>query len=179
VPSTSPPPPPPPVVPVADVGAAKELAATARTQLEGTIARAASFSEDERRQRVDDEWCTVESLQHLVLVVDLWLSLTILGEQDPFDPMALPPTFMPRTLFPGTSIDPDAQPSFEEACAVVRGRFASLCGYVDTLTAAELARPVKAHAGTVGGALNVIYTELAAHDSFINRDLDHIEASRV
>src|SRR5262245_2574252 len=169
--STSPPPP-PPVVPVADVSAAQKAAAIARTRLEATIARASTFSEDQLQQRVNDEWSAVETLRHIVLVIDLWLSKAILDEPDPFDPMALPPSFMPPKLFPDSSIDPEAHPSFAEACAVVRGRVAAVEDYVTTLTPAELARPIEAHAGTVGGALGVLFNELAAHDRFMNRDID-------
>src|SRR5262245_35196649 len=140
---TAPPPPPPPVVPVPDVAAAQELAAAARMRLDATIERASSFTEDELQQRVNDEWSTVESLRHIVLLIDLWLSRAILGEQDPFDPMALPPSFMPPKLFPDSSIDPDAHPSFADACEVVRGRFTSVEEYVSTLTPAELDRPVE------------------------------------
>jgi hypothetical protein len=170
------PPPPPPVTPVPDVGAAREAAAEARDRLEATIARTSSFSEDQRQRRVNDEWSAVESLRHLVLVIDLWLSRAIRSEQDPFDPMALPPSFMPPKLFPDSSIDPDARPSFAEACEVVRGRITLVGEYVDALTPDELARPIEAHARTVGGALSVIFIELAAHDRFMNRDLDLLGA---
>jgi hypothetical protein len=166
------PPPPPPVVPVPDVGAARESASTANTRLETTITRASSFTEHQLQQRVNDEWSAVETLRHIVLVIDLWLSKAILDEPEPFDPMALPPSFMPPKLFPDSSIDPEAHPSFAEACAVVRARVASVEDYVTTLTPEELARPIEAHAGTVGGALGVLFNELAAHDRFMNRDLD-------
>jgi hypothetical protein len=135
--------------------------------------RAAALADGDRHRRVDDEWSTVESLRHVVFVLDLWLSKVILGEPDPFDPMGLPPTFMPAR-FPDSSIDPEARPSFDEACGVLAGRLAGLRSYVDGLTPEELDRPVKAHAGTVGGALCVIFTELGAHTRFINRDLDLI-----
>ena len=157
-----------------DVNSARTSAEEARTRLETTILRASSFSEDDRQRRVDEEWSTVESLRHLVLVIDLWLGRTIRGDADPFHPIALPPTFMPPKLFPDSSIDPDARPSFDEACQVVRGRMAALCQYMEGLTPDELARAVPAHAATVGGALSVIFHELAAHDRFINRDLDRI-----
>jgi len=161
-------------VPSVEVGRLRTADATAR--LEATMARAASFSEDDLQRGVNDEWSTVESLRHVVLIVDLWLSKTVLGEADPFHPMALLPTFMPATL-PGTSIDPGARPSFDEACTVVRERLAALGRYVDGLTADELERPVAAHAKTVGGALDVLLSELAAHDHFVNRDLDLIRGS--
>jgi hypothetical protein len=174
--SASPPPPPPPVVPVTDVGVARDSAALARQRLDATILRASAFSEADCQQRVNDEWSTVESLRHIVLVIDLWLSRAIGGEADPFDPMALPPTFMPPTLFPDSSIAPDAHPSFAEAAAVARQRTTMVCDYVEGMTSDDLFRPVDAHAGTVGGALSVIFNELAAHDRFINRDLDLLAA---
>jgi hypothetical protein len=90
----APPPPPPPVVPVPDVLTARESLALAQRRLDATTSRLVSFTEDERQQRVDDEWSAVESLRHLVLTIDL------------------------------------------------------------------------------------LFTELHAHDRFINRDLDHLEAAR-
>jgi hypothetical protein len=145
--------------------------------LEATLQRAATFSEDELRAGVNGEWSTVESLRHVVLVVDLWVSKTILGEADPFHPMALPPSFMPSKL-PGTSIDPDARPGFAEASDTVRDRVKTVQAYLDGLTPDDLARAVPAHAQTVGGALNVLFGELKAHNFFINRDLDIVEAQR-
>lgn len=174
---SGPPAPPPPPQPVPDVDVARESAASATERLEKTILRASSFAENERHRRVDDEWSTVESLRHLVFVVDVWLSKTIRGEQDPFHPIGLPPHFVPPKL-PGSSIDPEAQPTFEEACEVLRARLAALRGYIDKLTPEELARPIEGHARTVAGGLGVIFNELNAHDRFINRDLDHIERLR-
>jgi hypothetical protein len=171
----APPPPPPPVVPFTDVEAVRTALGDAQRRVEATLARAATYTEDERQQRVDGEWSAVESLRHLVLVLDLWLARTIQGVADPFHPMALPPSFMPPAL-PGTSIDPDARPSFDEASEVVRSRFGDLARYVDGLTDEELTRPVEAHARTVGGALRVIFTELAAHDGFMNRDLGRLRS---
>jgi hypothetical protein len=139
--------------------------------------RARSFSEEERHRRVDGEWSTVESLRHLVLIIDLWLSKAVLGDRDPFHPMGLPPTFMPPTL-PGSSIDPDARPTFDEACDVLGGRLVTVRTYVEDLTPDELECPVNAHAKTVGGALNVLFGEMTAHTRFIERDLDVIEGSR-
>jgi len=163
---------------VPDVATARESVTEAQARLETTIRRLDTFTEGERHQHVNDEWSAVESLRHLVLILDLWLSKAIQGEHDPFDPIALPPTFMPPKLFPESSIDPDARPSSDDTFRVLRGRMTGLHSYVDALTADELSRSIPAHAGTVGGALDVIFTELAAHDRFINRDLDQLEAAR-
>src|SRR5262245_43353280 len=138
-----PPPPAPPIVPVASVEAARATASQATDALEATMARAASFSDEEVHRSVGGEWSTVNSLRHVVLIVDLWLSKVVLGEPDPFHPMALPPSFMPPAL-PGTSIDPDAQPAFGEACAVVRGRLSAVRTAVAALTPEDLDRPVDA-----------------------------------
>jgi hypothetical protein len=168
---------PPPVTPVPSVDAARESMAAVTERLEATMERASFFSEEERDQRVDGEWSTIESLRHITFVVDVWLSKQIRGEEDPFHPIGLPPHFMPPKL-PGSSIDPDARPSFDEACDVLRGRIAAVQSYVDGLTPEELDRPNESHAKTAAGALSIIFVELNAHDRFINRDLDTIETSR-
>ncbi len=172
-----PPPPPPPIRPVPGVDGALEAAASATTDLERTMLRASSLPDDDRHRRVNDEWSAVESLRHLVLVIDLWLSKAILGHPDPFHPIGLPPSFMPPRL-PGSSIDPEARPAFDEVCQVLHGRIAGLRTYVDALTQEELDRSIDAHAGSVAGALGVLFRELTAHNRFINRDLDLIESSR-
>ena len=139
------------------------------------MARASTFTEDQRHQRVDDEWSTVESLRHIVFVVDVWLGRIIKGEDDPFHPMGLPPHFAPRKP-PGSSIAPDAAPTFEEACEAVRGRLEILSAFVNALAPDELARPIEGHAKTVAGGLAVIFDELQAHNYFMNRDLDVIQS---
>jgi hypothetical protein len=159
------------------VESARTYVADVTRLLEATVDRAAAFTEGERRTRVNDEWSTVESLQHVVFVVDVWLGRGIGGEEDPFHPIGLPPHFVPRQL-PGSSIDPDADPTFEQACEVLRGRLATLAAFCDRLTADELARPIGGHAETVAGGLGVIFDELTYHDGFMNRDLDSIEAAR-
>jgi hypothetical protein len=55
---------------------------------------------------------------------------------------------------------------------------AAVRAYVDGMTEDDLERPVEAHAKTVGGALSVLFDELAAHDTFINRDLDRLRPDR-
>jgi len=167
-------PPPPQRVP-ADVADARRQAGDVRALLEATIARAASLTEDGRHRRVNNEWSTIESIRHIVFVVDVWLSKAIKGEDDPFHPTGIPPHFVPRVL-PGSSIDADANPKFEEACEVLRGRLATLDEYLDALGPEELAREIGTHAENVAGGLGVIFDELTFHNHFINRDLDVIEA---
>ena len=61
---------------------------------------------------------------------------------------------------------------------MVRGRLAIVRASIDELTPDDLDRPIKSHAKTVGGALDVLFGEMKAHNHFINRDLDIIESSR-
>ena len=58
------------------------------------------------------------------------------------------------------------------------GRLATVRVSIDEFTPADLDRPVTSHAKTVGGALDVLFGEMTAHNRFINRDLDIIEGSR-
>ena len=159
------------------VDAARSAVASVTHDLKTTMLRASSLPDDDRYRSVNGEWSTVESLRHLVLLIDVWLSKAIRGHPDPFHPIGLPPSFMPPKL-PGSSIDPEARPTFDEAGQVLRERLADLRTYVDTLTQDELDRAIEAHAATVAGALGVLFDELAAHNRFINRDLDLIESSR-
>lgn len=173
---SGPPPGPPPKprnVP-ADVDQARTFASELVERAEATMARASTFSEEDRNQRVNDEWSTVESLRHLVLVADLWMSKAVKQEPDPFHAIALPPHFMPANVV-SPSIDPNAAPTFAEACDVLRVRLATILEGVDALTADDLARPVQSHAENVAGCLGVLFDEFMFHDSFINRDLDILE----
>ncbi|MEX0875145.1 MAG: DinB family protein [Actinomycetota bacterium] len=169
-------PPPPQRVP-ADVDAARSSVTALTDTLEATVSRASSFTEDELNRSIDDEWSTVESLRHIVFVIDLWLGRVIQGEEDPFHPIGLPPHFAPRVL-PGSSIDPEASPTFDEACGVLRGRLGMLASFVAELSDDELARSIGTHAETVAGGLGVVFDELTYHDVFINRDLTKIEQAR-
>lgn len=161
----------------ADVDAARRAVGEASSLLESTIARASTFTEAQREQRVNDEWSTVESLRHIVFVIDVWLGRTINGEQDPFHAIGIPPHFVPRVP-PGSSIDADADPTFEEVCDVLRGRLATLDAFCAALIPEELARDIGTHAKDVAGGLGVIFDELTFHNHFINRDLDKIEKVR-
>jgi hypothetical protein len=169
-------PPPPQRVPV-DVTAARKCTDDVKRLLGATIVRASSFTEEERNRRVNNEWSTVESFRHIIMVVDGWLGKIIKGEDDPYHPIGLPPHFAPRVL-PGSSIDPDAHPTFDEACDVMRGRIETLEAFVDGLDTDELARDIGTHARTVAGGLGVIFDELTYHNGFINRDLNVIEGKR-
>lgn len=169
-------PPPPQRVP-ADIDQAKQHATAVRELVGRTLERASAFGEEERARRVNDEWSAVESVRHLVFVIDVWLGRTIKGEDDPFHPIGIPPHFVPRVL-PGSSIDADADPTFAEARDALMGRLTMVDDYLAAIEPGGLEREIGGHAKTVAGGLGVIYDELTFHCGFINRDLDTIEAAR-
>lgn len=159
-----------------DAAACGETFAMVRKQLDATWDRARKLTEEQRNQQVDEEWSVVETVRHLVMVVDGWLGKTIRGQDDPFYPIGLPASFMPRKP-PGTSIDPDAKPTFEEALEVLCGRLDDLEAFIAAVTPQELARPVEHdHVTSVHEALWVIFDELWAHNQYVDRDLGVIEA---
>jgi hypothetical protein len=154
-------------------------------QLEATWKRARALTEAQRKQQVDEEWSVVETVRHLIFAFDAWIKRALLGEDDPFDPIALPPTFLPPTA-PGMSCDPAAKPSFEDALAVWKDREKLLNEIVDGLTAEELARPIVAkgegypppgHETQVVGPLWTVIEEIWWHNRFMNRDMSAIEAA--
>lgn len=153
--------------------------------LDDTWTRARKLTEEQRNQRVDEEWSVVETIRHLVFAFDAWIKRALLGEDDPFDPIALPPSFLPATA-PGMSCDPDANPSFEEALAVWKDREKLLNEIVDALTPEELVRPIvtkgegyppPGHETQVIGPLWTIIEESWWHNRFMNRDMDIIEGA--
>lgn len=168
-------PPPPQRVPVDPVAARASVAEVTRL-LQTTIERASTFTEDERNQRVNDEWSAVESLRHVIFVIDIWVGKLMKGEDDPFHPIGMPPHFVGANS--PQSIDRDARPTFDQACEVMRGRLSTLRNFVDALTDNDLERPNPTHAKNLAGALGVVFDELTYHNAFMNRDLDLIEKAR-
>lgn len=154
--------------------------------LKATLDRARGLTEEQRHERVDGEWSVVETIRHLIFVIDGWISRTVLGESDPFHPIGLPPSFIPADA-PGTSIDPAAQPSFDEALEVWRGRMDVLRRVIEGLTPEELER----HVETAGpgyppaglktqviGPLWTVFSDGWSHNLFMNRDMDTLTAAQ-
>lgn len=153
-------------------------------QLDATFARARRLTEEQRNERVDDEWSVVETIRHLVFAVDAWILRVVLGQDDPFDPIALPPSFLPPSA-PGMSCDPKASPTFDEAVEVWRRREKIIRDVVNGLTPEELERPIvtngdgyppAGHETQVIGPLWTILEETWWHNRFMNRDMETIES---
>ena len=153
-------------------------------QLDATFERARRLTEEQRNERVDDEWSVVETIRHLVFAVDSWILRAVLGRVDPYDPIGLPFTEMRPT--PGVTCDAEARPSFEEAVVVWKAREKIVRDVVDALTPQELERKITItgdgypEAGLetqVIGPLWTILEEAWWHNRFMNRDMDVLEGA--
>ena len=171
----------------ADLADVREGLDILEAQLAATLQRARALPEDFRHRRVNDEWSTVETLRHLVFVIDLYVRRQVLGlGVDAYDPMGLPPSHIPSSL-PGTNIDSAAQPSFDEAVAVWEARFAEVRDLLDPSGAfdADATRAVDI-AGfpplkqtiSLRQALRTVLREAWAHNRYLERDIAVLEAER-
>ena len=149
-----------------------------------TWKRASGRGSERLHERVDEEWSVTETVRHLVFVVDAWFRRMILGLDDAFHPIGLPPDFL-QSSPPGTDIDASASPSFEEALEVWRGRWAAVRTFVEEMTRDEMKRACEAHGDgypptrttrTVRDCLWSVFGEVWAHDRFMNRDLDALSS---
>ena len=109
-----------------------------RTSGEATVGLAAALPESALYESVNDEWSFVQTLRHLVFAIDKWFTAPVLGE--PFDPIGLPNSG--SVDFPWPGLDGTLTPSYEDAMAVRDGRAASVRGYLESVTMADLERDV-------------------------------------
>ena len=150
---------------------------------EPTVARVRSLPEAIRHTRVDDEWSTVETLRHLVLVYDAWFGRAVLGEAAPYHSLALPASFMDAAAL-GLDIDPDLRPALDDVLAARKSRQGQVREHLAGLDDEALRGPVPTH-GIQGfppeeerstlDCLRVILNEEWAHHRFAVRDLDVLD----
>jgi hypothetical protein len=149
-----------------------------------TVARAERLPEPARHERVDGEWSFVETLRHLVFITDSWASRTVLDEEMPFHPLALPQTAYAPADAAALGMELDARPSLAEVLTVRADRMALVHGIVDGLTDTELERmctraPAPGYPDelrSVGECLGVVMEEECEHHRFAVRDLAVLEA---
>jgi uncharacterized protein YjbI with pentapeptide repeats len=140
-----------------------------------TMARAAALPEDVLHERVDGEWSFLETVRHLVFVIDLWIAGKVLGrsDQDHFHPLGMPPSFMKAEDF---GIDASVDPPLADVVAARADRNATVRALVDGLTHADLER--QCGDDTLLGCLLVLFDEEWHHRWFATRDLDTLTRGR-
>jgi hypothetical protein len=148
-----------------------------------TIARAQQLPEGVRQERVDDEWSFVETLRHLIFAIDTWVGRMILGEQEPFHRLGLPPTDCAPTQAADMGLDLAATPSFDEIVIEYSGSAARVGDVVAGVTddvlgqvrTAVLAQAWGEESQSVAECLGVVFNEHCEHRRFAVRDLAVLE----
>ncbi len=170
-----------PTPPLADCDAARRAWSEIVTQWSATVDRARALPVDALYRRVNDEWSFVETLRHLVFVIDVWACRQIRSDPHPYHPLGLPPDFVGDVRSWG--IDVDAEPSFDAVYRARLDRIAIVQGIVDELTPERFERgcapnpapgfPIESV--TVSYCLAVLVHEERAHHGFAVRDLGALE----
>nr|WP_237728212.1 DinB family protein [Cellulomonas sp. APG4] len=144
----------------------------------GTLGHAAALPDDALHRRVDGEWSFVETLRHLVYVVDTWVGLALQGRADSFHPWALPQSDLPDDAAAAVGLDRDARPAFDDVVALVRERWGAVRHALDEVTDGSLdeQRTVRLPGEddapvTVRRCVGTVLREHVEHRRFAERDL--------
>jgi DinB superfamily/Pentapeptide repeats (8 copies) len=126
---------------------------------------------------VDGEWSFVQTLRHLILAIDKWFSVPILGE--PFHPFGLPNTG--SLDFPWPGLDLDAAPSLTDVLAVWGDRSRRLAEYLADVTPDDLTRTVDVlenGPNTIRDCISTVFEEEFWHNRYARRDLAELDTAR-
>jgi hypothetical protein len=139
-----------------------------------TIARAQALGEEKAQESVNGEFSFVQTVRHLVMAMDKWFTMPILGEG--FDAMGLPNTG--SLEFPWPGLDYSVKPSLAEALAVRADRAATFRAYLADVDAADFPRTVEVLENgtvTVLDCLQTVMEEEFWHNRYALRDLALLE----
>ncbi len=142
-----------------------------------TLGAANARPEPELHESVNGEWSFVQTLRHLVFAMDKWFTVPILGGA--FHPMGLPNSG--SVDFPWPGLDSTLTPSLAEALAVRNDRAGRFGSYLDSITAADLARPVEVLENGTNPLIECIHTvfeEEFWHHRYARRDLGLADSDR-
>ncbi|HEX6149232.1 DinB family protein [Nocardioides sp.] len=149
---------------------------------EGTVARARALDPSQLDESVDDEWSFIQTLRHLMFATSAWVNRAVLGEAQPFHPLALPWESAPALSDLGLTID--ARPSLDEVQTLRRERQADVRRVLDGLTEEQLASTVTPEGEgwppprpvAVKECLHVVLNEEYWHRQYAERDLAVLES---
>jgi hypothetical protein len=148
------------------------------------LARVRRLPEGAAYEKVDGEYSFVETLRHMIFVVDAWAARTILDEPMPYDRLGFTHSSYPPEDARELGIDLDAEPSLDEVLAVRADRVAVIRRIVDGLTPEELERRCERNPApgypeesrTVAQCLSVVMREEVEHQRYAVRDLAVLES---
>lgn len=121
-------------------------------------------------ESVNGEWSFVETLRHLVFAADKWFTVPLGGGS--FHPIGLPNRGSVDVPWPG--LDPQADPTLDEAAAVWTDRLAQLRPYLERFTDDEATRDIEVMENGTVPAIEGPYTvfeEAFEHLRYARRDL--------
>jgi hypothetical protein len=147
-------------------------------------ALARSLPEEACQERVDGEWSLVETLRHLVFVIDAWFRWAVLGVRQPYHRLGLTHT----SYHEGSSLglELEAAPSFSEIAEVRLERMAEVRRFLDEATDADLDAPRRGNASgaypppsdaTARECLHVVMEEEWWHHQYATRDMAKLGVS--
>ncbi|UZX02253.1 DinB family protein [Arthrobacter sp. CDRTa11] len=145
-----------------------------------TLERVAAMAAGTVDISVDGEWTFAQTLRHLVMATDKWMSGGILENEQPFHPIGQPNAEY-KTDGLDMSVFSAATPSYSEVLEVRASRMAMVREFLAGLREEDLERPHKApdapeYTVTTLQCLHTILLEEWEHHRFAVRDLDAIEA---
>ena len=160
-----------------DVEGLEQAWAEAIARSGALVERARRLPAEQLDERVDDEFSFIQTLRHLVMGFDRWLTGPVFGDPEPyFHPFGQP--FEGADEGPEQGLDPDARPSLDEVLEVRRARQQRLSDLLATATDADLQRTVASPNGgdtTVLHCIHVVLNEEWWHHQYAARDLATLE----
>ena len=142
-----------------------------------TITRAHALPEAALHESVNDEFSFVQTLRHLVMAMDKWFTVPILGGS--FHPIGLPNSG--SVDFPWPGLDYSLTPSVSEVLAVRADRAARFRDYLGSVAETDLTRQIEVLENGPNPLHECIYTvfeEEFWHNRYALRDLAQLEASQ-
>lgn len=160
-----------------DVEGMRQAWDEAIARADATIERARRLPVDLLDERVNEEFSFLQTLRHLVMGFDRWLTGPVFGDPEPyFHPIGQPHEGADEG--PSQGIDPDARPTLDEVLAVRRERQQRLAELLRHATDDDIHRTVESPNGgntTVLHCVHVVLNEEWWHHQYATRDLTILE----
>jgi len=126
------------------------------------------------QQSIDGEWSFIQTLRHLVMAMDKWFTLPVLGQAE-MHPIILPNGGSNDFPWPGRDLTADS--TYTDVLAVRAERAARFREFIASVTSNELARTttvLENGEATVEQCLHVVFEEEFEHLRYAMRDLDRL-----
>ena len=132
--------------------------------------------------QIGDEWSFAQTVRHLVMATDTWLSKAVQGVEQPYPPAGLPDTSFVEDGR-DTSVFSVASPSWAEVLQARADRVGMVREFLGSVSDDELTstRPnphAPEHQETVLSCVRTILEEEWEHLRYATRDLDTLERSQ-